>query len=132
MKFRERTLSTGSKVLLGRDSKNNDELVKSFKGKKNVILHTAAPGSPFCVIETKDGGRPSKKEIEEAGAICARYSQDWRDHKHDIAMHVFTGHDVKKRFWMKQGSWNIKNSKTINIKKAKIKEIERHLKDNQK
>jgi len=120
MRFREKTLSTGTKILLGKNSENNDELVKSFRGKENVILHTAAPGSPFCVIE-KLG--PTNKEVEEAAAFCARYSQDWRNSKKDISMNVFTGKDVKKRFWMKQGTWNVRKSKTIKVKKSEIRKI---------
>jgi len=122
MGFREKILSTGTKILIGKDSKNNDELVKKYKGKENVILHTVASGSPFCVIEKE---RPTKKEIEEAGAFCARYSQDWRDNKQDVSMHVFTGKDVKKRFWMKQGTWNVGGVKVIKVKKAEIQKIER-------
>lgn len=120
MRFREKTLSTGTKILLGKNSENNDELVKSFCGKENVILHTAAPGSPFCVIEKLD---PTKKEVEEAAAFCARYSQDWRNSKKDISMNVFTGKDVKKRFWMKQGTWNVRKSKTIKVKKSEIRKL---------
>lgn len=118
MKFREFNLSTGTKILLGKDSKNNDELVSSFKGKENTILHTVEPGSPFCVIEKID---PSKDEIYEAGILTASKSQDWRDNKRDIKMHVFTGMDVKKSLWMKEGSWKLKNNpKTITIKKKDI------------
>jgi predicted ribosome quality control (RQC) complex YloA/Tae2 family protein len=43
MKFREKVLKTGTKIFLGRNAKNNDELVKKYKGKPNVIMHTAAP-----------------------------------------------------------------------------------------
>lgn len=125
MKFREKVLSTGTKIFLGKNSENNDELVESFRGKENIILHTAAPGSPFCVIETADGKNTSKKEIEEAAVFCARYSQDWRDNKKDIKVHVFTGKDVKKRFWMKQGTWNVRNAKTIKVKKSEIQKIEK-------
>lgn len=121
MKPREYTLSTGTKVLLGRDSKNNDELVASYKGKDNVILHTVSPGSPFCVIEATD---PTKDEIYEAAAYTAKKSQAWRDTKTDIKIHIFTGRDVKKPFWMKEGSWKLKNKpKTMTVKKKDILKI---------
>jgi predicted ribosome quality control (RQC) complex YloA/Tae2 family protein len=106
MKPRELILSTGTKIFLGRNSKGNDELVSSFRGKENVILHTIAPGSPFCVIERIN---PEDDEIYEAGIFTALKSQDWRDHKRDVPVHVFTGHDVVKYFWMKEGSWKLKN-----------------------
>ncbi|MBS3084998.1 DUF814 domain-containing protein [Candidatus Pacearchaeota archaeon] len=118
MKPRELTLSTGAKIFLGKNSENNDELVSNFKGKQNVILHTAEPGSPFCIIEKTN---PSKDEIYEAGIFCASKSQDWRDNKHDIKLHIFTGHDVKKSLWMKSGSWKLRNEpKEIIIKKKDI------------
>lgn len=125
MGFREKFLSTGTKILVGRNSEDNDRLVKEYKGKSNTLLHTSEAGSPFCVIEKE---RPTKKEVEEAGAFCARYSQDWRDNKRDTVVHVFTGHDVKKRFWMKSGTWHVRNAKEIKIKKSEIQKVERQTK----
>lgn len=122
MGFREKRLSTGTKIFLGKNSENNDELVSLFKGRDNVILHTVAPGSPFCVIDKLD---PAKKEIFEAAAFCALYSQAWRDNKQDILVNVFTGKDVRKRFWMKQGTWNVRKSKIIKVKKSEINKAER-------
>ena len=118
MKPREFVLSNGTKIFLGKNSENNDELVNSFKRKENTILHTVAPGSPFCVIEKLN---PSKDEIYDAGIFCASKSQDWRDNKRDIKLHVFTGQNVKKSFWMKSGSWKLKsNPEEILIKKKDI------------
>ncbi len=118
MKPRELTLTTGTKIFLGKNSENNDELVASYKGKENVILHTVAPGSPFCVIEKLN---PSDEEIYEAGIVTASKSQNWRDKKSDVPVHVFTGLDVKKNFWMKEGSWKLKNKpKEIIVKKKDI------------
>jgi len=118
MKPREFELSSGIKILLGKSAENNDELVKMFKGKENIILHTVAPGSPFCVIEKSN---PSKDEIKESGIICASKSQDWRDNKKDIKIHVFSGKDVKKPLFVKAGTWKIKGKvKVINVKKNEI------------
>jgi len=118
MKPREVILSSGTKVFLGRDETNNDELMKSFKGKENIILHTVAPGSPFCVIEKLN---PTKEEIYEAGVVTSSKSQDWRNNKRDIKMHVFSGKDSKKPFFAKAGSWTIKGTpKTVIIKRKDI------------
>ena len=123
MKFREFSLPTGTKIFLGKNAKNNDELVRLYKGKENVILHTVKPGSPFCVI---DKLKPTKTEIKEAGIICASKSQDWRDNKKDIELHQFTGKDVKKPFWLKEGTWRlIKKPKVIIAKKVDIKNWEK-------
>jgi len=119
-KFREIELDKETKILLGRNAKNNDELVKKFKGKENIILHTVKPGSPFCVIEKLN---PNQKEIYEAGIICASKSQDWRDNKRNVEMHVFTGKDVKKPVFAKPGTWKVRNAKIINIKKKDIEKL---------
>jgi len=124
MKFREKILPSGTKIFLGKDAKNNDELMKEYKGKPNTILHTVFPGSPFCVIETK----PLSGDVAISGSVVASYSQDWRNHKRDIEVNVFTGKDVKKRFWMKPGSWKVGNTKTIKIKKKDILNFERGVK----
>ena len=119
MEFRKFTLKSGTEIFLGKDAKTNDKLVRNYKGKENVILHTAAPGSPFCVIENL---KPKKEDIKEAAVITAAKSQDWRDNKSDIKIHKFTGKDVKKTIFMKKGSWKLKSQpKVIKIKKLDIK-----------
>lgn len=121
MKPREFILKSGTKIFLGKNAESNDKLMKEFQRKKNVIIHTVAPGSPFCVINNLN---PSSKEIKEAGIICASKSQDWRDNKKDVAIHVFTGKQIKKPFFAKAGTWKIKGkAKVINIKKKEIEKI---------
>ncbi len=116
--FRKFTTASGAKIILGRDENSNDKLMKEFKGKDNTILHTVAPGSPFCVIDSPI--EPSKKDISLSGAACVSYSQAWRDNRKDLKVDVFTGRDVSKKFWMKKGTWKVNKSKTINIKKKDI------------
>jgi len=124
MKLRKIKLKTGAEILLGRDAENNDELMKQFKGKENIILHTVAPGSPFCVIEKLN---PDKKEIKEAAVICASKSQDWRDNKKDVRVHVFDGKSAKKTLFAKKGTWKItKKPKTIVVKKSEILKLKNH------
>lgn len=117
MEFRKKKLESGTEILLGKDAESNDKLMREFKGKENTIIHTVAPGSPFCVIADLD---PSAGDISASGAICASYSQDWRDNKKDVKVNVFTGKDVNKEKGMKVGTWHVAKSKTINIKKEKI------------
>ncbi|MBU2503456.1 MAG: hypothetical protein KJ879_00155 [Nanoarchaeota archaeon] len=121
-KFREIVLKSGTKIFLGKNAENNDVLVSQFKGKGNTILHTSAPGSPFGVIENLETG---SKEIGEAGVIVAKYSQDWRNNKKDIVVDVFTGKDVSKPWFSKTGTWKVRKSKKIKIKKEDILMFER-------
>ncbi len=113
------TLSSGTKIFLGKDSKSNEELMRKFQGKENLVLHTIKPGSPFCVIENL---KPTKEEIKESAIICASKSQDWRDNKKSVKLHLFTGKDIYKNKSMKSGTWGIKGKpKTIKAKKRNIK-----------
>lgn len=121
-KFREFKISSGTKIFLGKDEKTNDELMKKYEGEENFIIHTIASGSPFCVLESLN---PSKKEIKEAAIICASKSQDWRDNKKSVKLHLFTGKDSYKPKKAKVGTWSIKRKPKII--KAKKKEINKWL-----
>jgi len=123
MKSREIILESGAKIILGKDAKSNDELVEKFRGKENTILHTVAPGSPFCVIDKPI--KPFNEDITISGAHCAAYSQDWRDNKKNVKVNIFTGKDVNKIKGMKIGTWKVKKSKTKIIKKQDIIKIKK-------
>ena len=122
IKFREIILESGTKILLGKDEKSNEELVKKFKGKENLILHTSKPGSPFGVIEKE---KPSKMDLNLSGSAVASYSQDWRDNKKDVVIHVFDGKKVFKRKGMKIGTFGVKKFKRIKVKKEDIINFEK-------
>lgn len=113
--FREFILSTEKVVYVGKDSENNDELV-SQANPKEILLHTAAPGSPFCNL----GENPVKEEIKEAAIFTASKSQVWRDVKKDVAMHIFKKCDVYKDKKMKSGTWGVKKFDEFKVKKLDI------------
>ncbi len=119
-KFREIEFEEG-KLTLGKDEESNDELMEQFKGKENTIIHTLKPGSPFGVIKKLN---PSKNEIYASGAIVAGYSQDWRDNKKNTIVNVFSGKNISKKQGMKPGTWEVKKSKKIKIKKEDIKKCQ--------
>ena len=85
-------------------------------GKNNTIMHTSASGSPFCIITDEF----SKKDLEETAIACAKHSQDWKNNKSDVKVHVFTGKDVYKRKNMPDGTFGLNKFKTLNIKKKDI------------
>jgi predicted ribosome quality control (RQC) complex YloA/Tae2 family protein len=122
MNFREFTTSSGKKVICGKSAEQNEELVKQFIGKGNKIFHTEKPGSPFCIIEDL---KASKKDIEETAVFCASKSQDWRDNKNDVNIHIFTGKDTYKRKGMKAGMFGVRKFKTLKIKKKDIDVLEK-------
>jgi len=123
MKFREYTLSSGTKILLGKDETSNDELMKLYSGKENFVIHTIKPGSPFCVIDKLN---PTKQEIQESALICASKSQDWRDNKSSVKLHLFKAKDSYKNKSMKSGTWALKGRpKIITIKKQELENFKK-------
>jgi predicted ribosome quality control (RQC) complex YloA/Tae2 family protein len=118
MTFKQFQTSSGKVFFLGKNAENNDELVEKFRGKDNIILHTAKPGSPFCVIEDL---KPTKKDIKESAIACASKSQDWRDNRQDVLIHQFTGKNIYKLKLMKLGTWGLKSKpKLIKLLKRDI------------
>ena len=95
---------------------------------EEIVIHTEAPGSPFCNIK----GGASKKDIKEAAIICAKFSQDWRDNRSDVVVNVFFGKHIYKQKSMKLGAFGVKTSKKLKVKKKDIEEFEREYETNKK
>jgi len=118
MRFREFKSSSGKLVLAGKNAENNEELVNQA-GKNEDVFHTAAAGSPFVNIK----GKSNKKDRKEAAIFCASKSQDWRDNKSDVEVHLFAGKDIYKEKGMEIGTFGVRKFKTIKIKKKEIEEF---------
>ena len=118
MKFREFKVCSGKKVLAGKNSEQNEHLMREFLETGRVILHTASPGSPFCIFLEE----PDSKDIREAAIICAKYSKEWKTKKSDMKVHVFRGSDAFKESSMKEGEFGVKNFKSVILNKQEIEE----------
>lgn len=118
-RYRVFITSSGKFVIGGKSAEQNEELVASFIGKENIILHTDMPGSPFCVILGKN--KLAKSDIKEAAVFCARHSRDWKKNHKDVIVHVFTGKDAYKDRKMKAGTFGVRKIK------AKIKASKRDI-----
>ena len=115
MKFREFKTKSGTLVLAGKNAENNEELVKQISPEE-IVLHTAKPGSPFVNIK----GKAEKEDVKESAIFCASKSQDWRDNKADVVVHIFNGKDIKKVKGMPVGTFAVKKAKSLIVKKADI------------
>ena len=109
-KYRWFFTSSGKLVIGGKNSEQNEEIMKSVK-KDDFVLHTAEPGSPFCVISN-----PDKKELEEVAIFTASFSQQWKKGQKKAEVHIFQGSQVKKAKSMKEGTFGI----TGKIEKKKV------------
>ena len=118
VKFREIISKKGTLILAGKNAENNEELVAQIEPNEEVF-HTAAPGSPFVNIK----GKPKPGDINEAAIICAKYSQDYRDNRGNVVVHIFKGKDIYKRKDMKKGTFGVKKLKVMKIKKELIKDF---------
>jgi len=116
--FRKFCLVSGKEVLCGRDAEQN-ELVVAQSGNDEAVLHTKAPGSPFCNIK----GKASPADIKETAVICAAFSKDWKQHKSDIDIHVFKGRDIFKEGDMKEGTFGVRKAKSLKVKKENIQKF---------
>ncbi len=121
MNFRKFITKRGTLIFLGRNDKNNEELIKQVQPEEEVF-HTVAPGSPFVNIKDK----PKLGDLKIASILCAKYSQDWKKRKKKvIAIHRFKGKDIYKTKGMKLGTFGVKNFKVINVKREDIINFEK-------
>jgi len=120
--FRIFSTSSGKQVLGGKSAKNNEELIAQIEPTE-IVLHTAMPGSPFVNIK----GKATKKDIKESATFCAKHSQDWRDNKNDVVIHVFRSSDIYKNEKMKAGTFGIKKFKTLKVRKEEILKFEKEI-----
>lgn len=100
-KYRWFLTSSGKLVVGGKSALQNEELMRHIDN-NDVIMHTASPGSPFCIIQN-----PNAKDMEEAAIFTACFSHDWKNKKQKSEIHIFGGEQVIKRTRMKTGTFGI-------------------------
>jgi len=116
--FRKFCTSSGKDIICGKSAEQNEFLVAQL-GKDDVVVHTKAPGSPFCNIK----GKATQKDIKETAVICAAFSKAWKQNKSDVEIHVFKGKDVFKGAMMKTGTFGVKKVKSLVVKKENIQKF---------
>ncbi len=81
-KFRWFISSDGFLIVLGKDAKSNEELIKKYAKPEDIVLHAEVKGGAFAVVKARIDGRYKPKEItpvaiKEAGQMAACYSKAW-------------------------------------------------------
>ncbi len=102
----------------GKSKESNEELLKRYMQKEDLVLHTEAPGSPFFVIKNGD-----EIAIKKAATATAYYSQDWRRNKRDVKIMYCKGSQIKKKQGMAIGTFCVEGKRNIII--VKREDIER-------
>lgn len=118
-KFRKLVASSGTLIVAGKNAEQNEEVLKLAEPDE-IVMHTKAPGSPFCIIKSK---KPSKQDIKETALFCAKFSRDWKTNHKDTEIHIFRGKDIFKEKGMKTGTFGVKKAKKITAKKEDIEKF---------
>jgi uncharacterized protein YifE (UPF0438 family) len=106
--------SSRTLVIGGKSDEQNEEALKNFLKPNYVVMHTSAPGSPFCIIISD---KPEKQDLEETAVFCSCFSQQWKLGKKMIDIDVFKGNQLYKRKFMKKGTFGVKGmKKTLKVK----------------
>jgi hypothetical protein len=77
-RFRWFYSSDGFLVIGGRDASSNEEIYAKYLEKRDLALHTDAPGAPLTVIKTM-GEEVPELTLEEAAQFAVSYSSVWKE-----------------------------------------------------
>jgi predicted ribosome quality control (RQC) complex YloA/Tae2 family protein len=76
-RFRWFYTTDGFLVLGGRDADTNEEIYAKYLEKRDLVMHTDAPGAPLTVIKT-EGEEVSEEDLQEAAQFSVSYSSVWK------------------------------------------------------
>jgi len=113
--FRTFITDSGKTIYLGKDAKNNEDLIKTVES-TDYVFHTSNPGSPFVKLSSDS----SEDDRKIAGILCVMYSHSRKDKQKEILVDSFRGRDIYKNKNMKLGTFGIKNFKILKIKRKEI------------
>jgi len=108
-RFRWFVTSSGKIVIGGKSAEQNEDVVKNYIDKEDIILHTALPGSPFLVIKS-EGKNITEEDIKEAAIFCASFSQQWKKGMKKTEIHIFAPVQISKGKGDKKGTFNVSGS----------------------
>ncbi|MDK2892574.1 ribosome rescue protein RqcH [Methanohalophilus sp.] len=76
-RFRWFVSSDGFFVVAGRDAATNEEIVKKYMEKRDVVFHTQAPGAPMTIIKTQ-GMKVPQSTLDEVAQFVVSNSSIWK------------------------------------------------------
>ena len=71
--------SSGKLVIAGRDSTQNEILMKKYIEPNDIIFHTESPGSPFAII--RNGAEATEEDKKEVAVFTLCHSKAWQAEK---------------------------------------------------
>ncbi|MBU2496821.1 MAG: DUF814 domain-containing protein [Nanoarchaeota archaeon] len=116
MNYRKFLTSSNLLVIAGKSAEQNNEIIKEAKN-QDLILHTTARGSPFCIIKAKKQEKIDNQSIKEAAIFCASFSKQWKQGKKLVEIHFFNKENIYKEKGMAIGTYGVRKIE----KKLKVK-----------
>ena len=114
-RFRWFFSSEGFLVLGGRDAESNEEIYTKYLERRDLALHTDAPGAPLTVIKTEGEAIP-ESTIQEAAAFAVSYSSSWKAGLAAADCYMVKGDQVSKTAepgqFLKKGAFVIRGERT--------------------
>ncbi len=114
-RFRWFFSSDGFMVLGGRDADTNEEIYTKYMERRDLVLHTDAPGAPLTVIKT-EGEIVPKSTLEEAAQFAVSYSSVWKGGLVAADCYLIKGDQVSKTpesgEFLKKGAFVIRGERT--------------------
>jgi predicted ribosome quality control (RQC) complex YloA/Tae2 family protein len=114
-RFRWFFSSDGFMVLGGRDADTNEEIYAKYMERRDLVLHTDAPGAPLTVIKT-EGEIVPKSTLEEAAQFAVSYSSVWKGGLAAADCYMIKGDQVSKTpesgEFLKKGAFVIRGERT--------------------
>ena len=116
--IKEDTLIVG-----GKSRSSNEDLLKNYLDKDDLVFHTEARGSPFFLIKKGD-----ENLIEFTALVTATFSKEWKNSKKDIEVMFVKGNQIQKSKDMNTGTFGINGKRNIIlVKKEEIESFKNKL-----
>jgi predicted ribosome quality control (RQC) complex YloA/Tae2 family protein len=94
-RFRWFYSSDGFLVLGGRDADTNEEIYTKYLERRDLAMHTDAPGAPLTVIKTEGEDVP-ESTLQEAAQFAVSYSSVWKAGLAAADCYMIKGDQVSK------------------------------------
>jgi predicted ribosome quality control (RQC) complex YloA/Tae2 family protein len=94
-RFRWFYSSDGFLVLGGRDADTNEEIYTKYLERRDLAMHTDAPGAPLTVIKT-EGEEIPESTLQEAAQFAVSYSSVWKGGLVAADCYLIKGDQVSK------------------------------------
>ncbi|MBS3156731.1 DUF814 domain-containing protein [Candidatus Woesearchaeota archaeon] len=114
--IKEDTLIVG-----GKSRSSNEDLLKNYLDKEDLVFHTEARGSPFFLIKGGD-----EKLIQFTALVTAAFSKEWKNCKKDIEVMYVKGDQIHKNKNMNTGTFGVNGKRNlILVEKQDIESFKR-------